>query len=69
MLLLAAAGCSRLQQAATGCCWQQFSLTPSLYRNSHEPHEKTAVMRKLLSATSCRAITSNDTLGSQYLSR
>jgi len=37
----AAAGCSRLQQAVAG----NSSLSLSLYRNSHGPHEKTAIMK------------------------
>jgi len=41
MLLLAAAGCSTLLLATV--------LSLFLYRNSHGPHEKTAVMTKLLS--------------------
>jgi len=35
MLLFAAAGaagCSKLQQAAAGCCWQQFSLSLSVQK-------------------------------------
>jgi len=41
MLLLDAAGCSRLQQADAG------NSSLSLYRNIYGPHEKTTVMRKL----------------------